>query len=76
MHKGDRVRVGHMVDASQSAIRFMAGKQRVDLDSDQMLLFAVVRAIELVGEAASKVSVETKESAPEIPWSAITSMRN
>jgi uncharacterized protein with HEPN domain len=42
-----------------------------------MLLFAVVRAIEVVvGEAASKVTSETREAAPSIPWTAIVSMRN
>ena len=41
-----------------------------------MLLFAVVRAIEVLGEAASKVSEDTRSACPEIPWSAITDMRN
>ena len=41
-----------------------------------MLLFAVVRAIEIIGEAASKVSEETRLSAPAIPWKAIIGMRN
>lgn len=41
-----------------------------------MLLFAVVRAIEAVGEAASKVSVETRVATPEIPWQQIVAMRN
>jgi len=41
-----------------------------------MLLFAVVRAIEIVGEAASRVSEETRSSASEIPWRAIIGMRN
>jgi uncharacterized protein with HEPN domain len=41
-----------------------------------MLLFAAVRAIEVIGEAASKVTSETREAAPNIPWTAIVSMRN
>ena len=41
-----------------------------------MLLFALVHAIEIFGEAASKLSPETRAAAPEIPWSAIISMRN
>ena len=41
-----------------------------------MLLFAVVRAIEVVGEAAAKLSVEVRASAPQIPWSAVVGMRN
>ena len=40
-----------------------------------MLLFALVRAIEIVGEAASKVSAPTREHVP-IPWAAVIGMRN
>ncbi len=41
-----------------------------------MLLFAVVRAVEIVGEAATRVSNETRMATPEIPWSDIMGMRN
>ena len=41
-----------------------------------MLLFALVRAVEVVGEAASRVSEETRAEATEVPWPAIIAMRN
>ncbi len=41
-----------------------------------MLLFALVRAIEIVGEAASKVGEATREASTDIPWPLIVSMRN
>jgi hypothetical protein len=41
-----------------------------------MLLFALVRAIEILGEPASKVSAETRKTAPNVAWSQITAMRN
>jgi uncharacterized protein with HEPN domain len=72
----DRVRVLHMVDATDSLAQFIAGKKRADLDADRMLLFAMVRAIEVVGEAASRVTNETKTAAPNVPWAAIVGMRN
>lgn len=65
-----------MIDAAETVGQFMSGRSRADLDSDRMLLFAVVRAIEVVGEAAGKVTEETRTEAPEIPWAAIVSMRN
>lgn len=65
-----------MIDAAESVGQFMAGRQRVDLDRDRMLLFAVVRAVEVIGEAASRVSDETRAANPAIPWSAIVGMRN
>jgi uncharacterized protein with HEPN domain len=49
MHNDDRVRLRHMIEAAESAIEFVAGRQRSDLDTDRMLLFAVVRAIEIIG---------------------------
>jgi uncharacterized protein with HEPN domain len=41
-----------------------------------MLLFALVRAIEVIGEAAGRVSETTREAAADIPWSLIVLMRN
>jgi uncharacterized protein with HEPN domain len=57
-------------------MEFVAGRQADDLDTDRMLLFALVRAIEVVGEAAGKVSDELRLRAPDIPWDLIVSMRN
>jgi len=47
-----------------------------DLDSDEMLLFALVRAVEIAGEAASQVTAETRAQLPDLPWSSIVGMRN
>jgi uncharacterized protein with HEPN domain len=41
-----------------------------------MLLFAPVRAVETVGEPASKVSVETRTRWPALPWAQAAGMRN
>ncbi len=76
MHDEDRVRILHMIDAAESLAQFVAGKTRADLDTDRMLLFAIVRAIEVVGEAASKVTEDTRAAATSIPWTAIVGMRN
>jgi uncharacterized protein with HEPN domain len=57
-----------MIEAGEAAQRFIAGRQRADLDNDTMLLFALVRAIQIVEEAASKVSAETRSQYPQIPW--------
>ena len=65
-----------MVEAAETAARFIAGRTRADLDSDQMLLFALARAIEVVGEAASKVTPETRAALPLVPWGQIVAMRN
>jgi len=76
MQAEDRIRLLHMIEGMEAALGFVAGRQRTDLDSDSMLLFALVRAIEVVGEAAAKVSEEFRSKAPDIPWGLIVSMRN
>jgi uncharacterized protein with HEPN domain len=72
----DRIRILHMIDATETALDFVSGRSRSDLDSDRMLFFALVRAIEVVGEAAGKVTGETRAAAADIPWSLVVSMRN
>ena len=76
MRNDDRVRLQHMIEAGESAIDFVSGRVRADLDGDRMLLFALVRALEIVGEAAHKISDETRATLPAIPWPAIVGMRN
>ena len=76
MLEADLVRVRHMIDACAKAIEFIANKTKSDLEADKLLQFDVTRAIEIVGEAASRVTAETKCCHPEIPWQAIVGMRN
>ncbi len=65
-----------MIEAAEACERFVSGRSRADLETDVMLRFAIVRAAEVFGEAASKVSPETRKSAPSIPWREIVAMRN
>lgn len=72
----DEVRLRHMLEASEQALRFAHGRTRVDLDTDPMLRFAMSHAIAIVGDAASKVSEPTRAALPDIPWPAIVGMRH
>jgi uncharacterized protein with HEPN domain len=72
----DLTRIGHMIEAAETALGFIAGRARADLDTDQMLLFALIRAVEIVGEAASQVSLATRQTTSDVPWTLIISMRN
>lgn len=76
MSPDDLIRLRHMSDAIQSAQRFTSGKSRKDLDQDEMLTFALVRAIEIIGEAAARLSSDGRSALPSIPWSEIVGMRN
>jgi uncharacterized protein with HEPN domain len=65
-----------MLDAAREALLFSSGKSRADLNSDRMLVLSLVKDIEIVGEAAGKVSQETKNMSEKIPWQDIIDMRN
>ena len=76
MLNDDGVRLRHMRDASREAVRFSKGKHRADLDDDRMLVFALVKAIEIVGEAANQTSDATRIYLPDLPWVDIVGMRH
>lgn len=76
MERDDRIRLAHMIEAGETAVMFVTNRKRPHLDSDRMLLFALVRAIEVVGESASKISEDLRREATTIPWGLIVSMRN
>ena len=64
MKPDDRIRLTHMVEALGHVLRFTEGRSRADLDTDPMLTFALLYAIQTVGEAANKVSQETRDQHP------------
>ena len=76
MNEADETRLRDMLDAVEKAQAFAEGHTRQSLQSDDMLVFALTRAIEIIGEAASQITEETRKSLPDIPWRAIIGMRN
>jgi uncharacterized protein with HEPN domain len=72
----DRIRIQHMVDASYDAIHFVNGLELGDVEGNRLLLLALVKCVEILGEAASRVSVELRQQTPQIPWRQIIAMRN
>jgi uncharacterized protein with HEPN domain len=65
-----------MVDAAAKAVAFSEGKSRADLDSDEMLQFALVKLVEIVGEAAKQVTAETQLRYPAVAWVEAARMRD
>ena len=65
-----------MLDHATEAVELTHGLTRGDLENQRLLQLALVRLVEIVGEAAGRVSKETQEQHPEIPWAQIVSMRN
>lgn len=65
-----------MLDACSRARELAKPRDRKDLDRDWMATLALERLVEIIGEAARRLSVETREAHPEIPWSQIVGMRD
>jgi uncharacterized protein with HEPN domain len=76
MQERDRIRLRHMLQAAQEAVGFARGCSRLNLDTDRKLVLALVKAIEIVGEAAAQVSLEAQNEIPDLPWRDIIGMRN
>jgi len=76
MLKHDLIRVRHMIDAAGEALSFARGKSREDFHKDRMLLLSLIKEIEIIGEASSKITDEFRQKHPEVPWAHIVAMRN
>ena len=76
MNESDVIRLRHMLDAAREALSFVAGRRSEDLGRDRMLVLALVKEIEIIGEAASRISDESRKALPRIPWPKIIAMRN
>ena len=76
MRPDDEVRLRHLTESAETAIRFVVGRTRSDLDGDEMLRLALTKLVEIVGEAAKQVTPATQASLPDVPWSAASRMRD
>jgi uncharacterized protein with HEPN domain len=76
MRKDDTIRVRHMLDATLEAIAFARNRNRDDLNNDRMLVLSLVKSIEIIGEAAAKITKESQQEHAEVPRWSIIAMRN
>lgn len=76
MSQNDLTRIRHALNAANKAMEFLKGKTSDDLHKDEMLSLALVRLLEVVGEAAVGVSEEFKNQHPQVPWREMIALRN
>ncbi len=76
MPSPDAVRLRHMREAAPTALDMTSGHARVDLSRTTMLAMALTRCLEILGEAASRISPEVLTRFPAIPFAKIVAMRN
>jgi uncharacterized protein with HEPN domain len=69
MIKTDQVYLEHILEAITKIERFTKGISRFDFDHNVMIQDAIIRNIEIIGEATKKISNELSQIHKEIPWS-------
>lgn len=70
------IAIRHMLDYAREAVHMIAGKALEDLGKERMLELALVRLVEVIGEASGRVSQAEQAKTPEIPWCEVVGMRN
>lgn len=75
LHDPD-IALRQMLDHSREAVILSTDKSAQELIENRVLGLAIVRLMEIVGEAANRVPNEERAKHPEIPWSQIISLRN
>lgn len=71
-----RVRVHHMLDNAREAVEMVRNRSRTDLDTDRTLNLALVRLVEVIGEAASRVPEDFRMRHSSVPWRQTIGMRH
>lgn len=70
------VSLRQMRDHANEVVELVRGRNRSDLDADRLLALAVVRLLEIIGEAAGRVPVDEQARRPSVPWPSIVGLRN
>lgn len=65
-----------MLENAQRAIQFVQGMDFSSFAKDEKTLYAVIRAVEIIGEAAAKIPEDIRSNYPKVPWREIKGMRN
>ena len=76
MQRDENAYLLDMLLAARDALEFAAGLTFSQFEQSRLHQHAVVKAVQNVGEAASRVSADTKQAHPEIPWRQVIGMRN
>lgn len=72
----DEVYLLDMLIAARKALIFVDGMDRNEFDDNEVIQNAVIRPLEIVGEAASRISIAFRKAHPEIPWKELIGLRN
>lgn len=69
-------RLQHIRDACNEALQFIADQNKDDFQNNRMLALALIKELEIIGEAANNISDDYQNRYPNIPWKDMIGMRN
>ena len=76
MNKNDLAYIDHILDCIRKIQKFSKGLTIIEFSKNELVQDAIIRNIEIIGEASKKISSDTKKTYFEIPWKEITGMRD
>lgn len=76
MKREDNLRINDITDAIAHIIKATQGKNKAEFCNDDVLQAAVIRWLEIIGEATKYVPLQIKKEHPEIPWKEMAAMRD
>ncbi len=76
MRSNDLIRLRHIVDAANEAVDFSRAYSQEELFANRMLQLALVRLLEIIGEAAGRISRECRTAYPEISWQKMAGLQH
>ena len=74
--KDDSIYIDHILNSINRILDYISGKDRESFEADLVTQDAVVRQLEIIGEATKRVSKELRSKHPDIPWSDMAGMRD
>ncbi len=74
--KDDSIYIDHIINSIDRILDYIAGKDRESFEAELVTQDAVVRQLEIIGEATKRVSTELRSKHPDIPWSDMAGMRD
>lgn len=74
--RDDTLRLQDMLTAAHEALTFASGKSEDDLALDRQLTLALLKCVEIIGEAAARVGEDSRSRYPTLPWADMIGMRN
>jgi uncharacterized protein with HEPN domain len=76
MIKDDLAYIDHIIDCIRKIKKFSSGLEFNDFKTNELVQDAIIRNIEIIGEASKKISSDTKQAYSNIPWKEIAGMRD